>query len=103
MSSDVDRFVVFNLREIYHELGEYEFKIVLSPKSFKNSHLSDVTISDSDGRSILQSTKKWGRKINCVFRIDESVSDGVSVIRLFLKDKEGCSLSRSLSFWIVKP
>ncbi len=103
MSRNIEKFVVFNLRQTYHELGEYEFKVVLSPKFFKNSHSSEFSLVDSDGRKVPHIIKKWGRKVNCSFVIDEGVADGVAVVRLVCKDEKDQVDLCTFSFWIVKP
>lgn len=97
------KFQVYNLRETYHELGEYEFKIVLHPRFFKNSHLSELVLVDSDGKEMKHETKKWGRKINCHFVIDPSVADGVSICTLQLKDDKERLVPGRLTFWVIKP
>lgn len=96
------KFIVYNLREIYHELGSYEFKIVLDPRSFKNCHMSDVSCKDSDGKDMKMTHEKWGRKINCFFTIDGNVSDGVAVVDMKLKDDDGHEVSDRLTFWVIK-
>lgn len=98
-----DKFVVYNLRETYHELGEYEFKVVLSPKYFKNSHISEMQLVDSDGKTMRFELKKWGRKMNCIFIVDETSADGVASARLQLKDDRGNIVPGHLTFWIIKP
>lgn len=98
-----EKFVVYNLRETYHELGEYEFKIVLSPRHFKNSHLSEMTLHDSDGKPMSCQIKKWGRKMNCLFKIDQSVADGVSNADIVLKEEGKDPLTARLTFWVIKP
>src|SRR6516225_4075534 len=96
-----ERFGVYKLRETYAELGEYEFKVVLSPRHFKNSHLSEMTLVDSDGQPMRFELKKWGRKMNCVFIIDEMTSDGVAAARLQLKDDRGNVSPGQLTFWVI--
>lgn len=98
-----DFFVVYNIRETYHELGTYEIKIVLSPKHFKNGHLSDIVIVDSDGKPMKHDVQKWGRKINCTFTIDPTVSDGVAAIRMNLVTAKERKVQKMLTFWIIKP
>lgn len=97
-----DYFVAYNIRETYHELGTYEVKIVLNPRHFKNSHLSEVVILDSDGKPVKQDIKKWGRKINCVFTIDKDVSDGVAVVKIQLLTTKETKLNKQLTFWVIK-
>lgn len=103
MANSDGTFVVYNLRATYHELGEYEFKVVLHPDMFKNSHESEITITDSDGRPLPFTVKKWGRKINCVMTIGQNVSDGVAMVRMTLKNESAEPVNRSFSFWVIKP
>lgn len=97
------KYVLYNLRETYHELGRYEFKIVLDPRTFKNAHLSEVAFRDSDGKTMKFDVQKWGRKINCTFIIDNSVPDGVSVVDMLLKDDDGHEHEGRTTFWVIKP
>lgn len=96
----MSKFIVYNLRETYHELGEYEFKIVLDPAHFKNSQTCEVAIVDSDRRPLTFKVNKWGRKINVKFTIDGSVADGVASIDLIEMDKGETS---RMNCWIIKP
>ena len=98
-----NKFVVYNLRETYHEFGKYEFKVVLNPKYFKNGHMSEITCVDSDRKGMKFSYEKWGRKINCSFIIDKEVADGVSIVDMKLKDDEGKECSGKVTFWVIKP
>lgn len=102
MPRQIDKYVVYNLRETYHEVGEYEFKVVLNPKYFKNSHMSEVTIIDSDRKPIKFILKKWGRKINCTFTIDQNVPDGVSHVELIMKDDHDNVTNEYFRFWVIK-
>ena len=103
MAKPADKYVVYNLRETYHELGEYEFKVVLNPRSFRNSHLSEMALVDSDGKPMRFELKKWGRKMNCSFHIDEKVADGIAVAKLSLKDERGTEVTGRVQFWVIKP
>lgn len=98
-----NKFVVYNLRETYHELGKYDFKIVLNPKFFKNGHMSELKCVDSDRKNMKFSCEKWGRKINCSFIIDNDVSDGVSIVDMNLKDENGKEYPGRITFWVIKP
>lgn len=98
-----EKFQVYNLRETYAELGEYEFKVVLNERYFKNSHLSELVVMDSDGKPIAFDLKKWGRKMNCTFLVEENTADGVAVARLSLRDERGDIVPGHLTFWIIKP
>jgi hypothetical protein len=101
VSKHVDRFVVYNLRETYHELGEYEFKVVVSPEHYKNSHQCVLHLVDSDGATMQYSVHRWGRKMNCTFKVDESVADGVAQVRMLLSGSDG-EFAHNLRFWVVK-
>lgn len=96
-------YVAYNLRELYHEFGEYEFKVVLGPDVFKNSHDSSIEMIDSDGKVMSFEVKKWGRKMNCSFSIGPDVADGVATIKLSLQDEDGKIHVGRLFFWVVKP
>jgi len=100
--ASVRKFVIYNLRETYHELGKFDFKIVLDPKFFKNGSLSEVKLTDSDGRDMKYTTEIWGRKINCTFCLDRTVPDGVSTVKMLLRDDSGHEMSTQASFWIIK-
>lgn len=97
-----DLFVVMNLRETYHELGEYEFKVVLSPKHFKSSHVSEFMVVDSDGKEMSTDIGRWGRKVIIKFRIDEGVSDGVSALKMQLVTETGKKYQRNVTWWVIK-
>lgn len=103
MSRPAEKFVVRELRETYHELGEYEFKVVLNPRFFENGHGSELKVVDSDGRPLEHSSEVWGRKVSCRFKIDESVADGVSAVDLSLRSNGTGEPHRvRLFFWVIK-
>lgn len=94
--------VVFDLKETYHELGQYTFKVVLNPSLFKDSHQSSVVMYDGSGKDMNFSLSKWGRKINCTFTLDNSVADGVCAVYLTLVNDKGETVPEFLSFWCIK-
>ena len=96
-------YVVYGLRETYPELGKYSFRVVLNPKVYSDCHESKMTMVDSDGTPMYFDVRKWGRKINCSFVIDEETADGVSSISLELKTDDGTWNRSRLSLWIIKP
>ena len=96
-------FVVYGLRDTYHELGEYLVKIVLSPSKFKNGHGSTVEFFDSDGTKMTSSFEVWGRKLNCKFIIDPSTSDGIFTIKLDVVENSGKHHHKMLQAWVIKP
>lgn len=97
------KLIFHNLRETYHELGRYEFKIVLNPAFFKTAEDVSLKIVDSDGKTMKHEFNVWGRKVFCEFDIDMSVSDGVSFIQLDGSDSKGKKFSERNSFWVIKP
>ena len=94
-----NKFQVYGLEETYPELGDFDFKIVLSPKFYKAETEFDVNVLDSDRKKIPFSLNKWGRKLNVKFTISPSVSDGVSIVILSKGNQE---VGR-LNFWVIKP
>lgn len=103
MQKQPDKLAVYSLREIYHQLGEYEFKIVLNSRFFKSGHGSVVRMFDSDGKEMPIEQSTWGKKINVQFKIDEGVPDGVARIKLHLVPDKGPSFEKHLSYWTIKP
>ena len=101
--SQCDSFILQGLKTAYLELGSHAFKIILDSKKYSSSHDCEIEMIDSKGRRIKCEANKWGRKINCEFDIDESVSDGVSMLKLLLVDDENKKISKSYHVWIVKP
>ncbi len=95
-------FVIYNIKETYHEQGDFSFKIVLDPRKFRNGHGSEVVCTNSDGKRLPMHVTNWGRKVNCSFKIDESVPDGVSVVDMNLKDDAGHEASGRVTFWVIK-
>jgi hypothetical protein len=99
----VEPFVVYNIRRIYVGKGTYDVKIVLSADSFKNSHLSEMDIVDSDGSPIEHELARWGRKMNVKFVVGPGTADGVATIRLLLRSSEDSAPElHRVHFWIVK-
>lgn len=94
------RYQVYNLRETYHELGRYEFKVVLSPRNFKNAHGFRVEMHDSDRHPMSHDSEVWGRKINVRFEINGRTADGVSRVNVYTPKGD---LLCQLNYWVVKP
>jgi hypothetical protein len=93
-------FVVYNLKETYYDYGLYDFKIVLDSKFYKNGHGLSFELRDSSGSLMKYSAEIWGRKVNCKFVFDESVSDGVCHGVLTSPDQK---VICKVNFWIVRP
>jgi hypothetical protein len=93
------RVKILNLRELYHELGEYDFRVVLP-----TNVVTDVVVKavDADGRSLGVSViRRWGRKLMCSIEIDERVPDGVSIV-MAEATIGGQRVFVSQKFWVVK-
>jgi hypothetical protein len=103
VARQAERFTTYGLREIYHELGTYEFKIVLNPRFFTNSHLSEISFLNPDGGPMTCSVDKWGRKINCSFTVDDGIPDGVILVNMRLVDDKEQVTNHRLTLWVVKP
>lgn len=95
--------VSYDLRDVYHELGVYSFKLVLHPKDFRNGHSLKVSCRDASGKSFPLKHEVWGRKINFEFTVDTDTPDGVSVIDLELQNNSGNRINHRISFWVIKP
>lgn len=93
------RYQVYNIRETYHELGTYQFKVVLSPRFYKTGHDFRVEMFDSARKPMNHKMEVWGRKLNITFDIDQNVSDGVSFVNVFKNN----NLLARLTFWVIKP
>ena len=91
-------FLAVELREIYTEKGEYEFKIALDPKKYENCDGSTVQMLDSDGNPIELSIRRWGTKICVSFRLTDHVSDGYLTIKVTGPTGERASYGT----WFVK-
>lgn len=102
MKKSREPYVIYNLRETYAETGRFEFKVVLNPDVFKNGLGSDVNLINADRRDMPVDVKRWGRKINCGFTIDETVPDGVVTIVLKLCDEGVKPVEGRASFWVIK-
>lgn len=84
-------------------MGEFEFKIILDPKDFTDGRFSKISIIDSDRKPIESDLYIWGRKVNCKFRINENVSDGVALAKVNLTSDAGVETEFFINFWIIKP
>lgn len=89
--------IIYDLCETYHSCGKHEFKILLD-KSFKNGHDISIKMLDPENNSIDVDVQIWGRKINCSFIIDDSLNEGVYVIKIKLDDL----LNETIQYWVIK-
>lgn len=95
-------FVVYNLRETYAELGNFEFKVVMDQKFAKDGHLEELQLVDSDMKPIRHEARRWGRKVNLSFTIDETVADGVASCHMKFVSGNGVTIPGKITFWIIK-
>lgn len=99
MAKSPAKYQVYGLDETYPELGDFSFKIVVSPRVFKAGQEFEVVMRDSDRNLMKIDLKKWGRKLNVTFTVDQSVSDGVASVFVV---RDGEEMGR-LNLWIIKP
>lgn len=87
-----------NLREVYHELGEFEVRIVMSDELFSSYRDHQFLAIDSSGRRMQTRTRVWGNKIKCFFVIDGDVPDGVTTGQLIVNGH----VTKTFYWWTVK-
>lgn len=90
------------LREVYDQTGEFSAKVLIDPRVSQEIETVAVDIRNSDGRSMDFSTRRWGTKLTLNFKIDDGTPDGVSVIDLLLRRRDGSTIRERLSFWTIK-
>lgn len=91
-----------SLREVYHLPGDFTAKMIIDPSV--SALIDDVTVDvrNADGESMSFTARRWGTKLTVSFRIDENTPDGVSIIDILLKKKDGPSIKERLDFWTIK-
>jgi len=97
-----DNITVLNFSDTYHETGHYEFKIILHKKKFKNGHHATVGMVNAEGRDVGLDVKKWGRKLNCFFSIEEHDPDGIYRVSVSAQDDFGNDINEEFDCWVVK-
>ena len=95
-------FVIYNLRQTYHERGKYSVKVVLNPRRFKNCHDCSLKLIDAKAQPMKFELNRWGRKLNVDFTIDETTAEGVSGAYMDLVDSRGRHVTGSFMFWVVQ-
>ena len=93
------KYQVYSMRETYHELGEYQFKVVLNSRFYRTGHDFSVEMFDSSNQRMNFKYEIWGRKLNITFVIDKNVSDGVAYVNVM----KGNNKIARLSTWVIKP
>jgi len=94
--------VVLNFRDTYHEVGDYEFKIILDPKRFKNGHRATIRMMNADRKEVSLDVNRWGRKINCFFSINDDDPSGVYVVNFRINDDDGNEIDKTFHCWVIK-
>lgn len=98
MARSPAKYQVYGLERNYIDLGEYQFKIVISPK-FKSALDFSIQMLDSDRNLMTFSVERWGRKLNIKFVVSEFTPDGLAAAGIYRGDE----LIGNFSFWIIKP
>lgn len=101
MRKDAPAYIAYNVRETYHELGTFEFKLVFDTTAADPS-TTDLSILDSDGKPVPFRSRRWGKKLNCSFDITDEVADGVAVVNLSFTTVRGEQRRERLTFWVIK-
>lgn len=91
-----------SLREVYHLQGEFSAKMIIDPAVSPSIEGVDVEIRNSDGKQMEFTARRWGTKLTVSFEIDQTTPDGVSVIDINMKMKDGRLVRERLDFWVVK-
>ena len=91
-----------SLREVYHVPGEFSAKMIIDPAVSPLIEKVDVDVRNSDGRTMEFTARRWGTKLTVSFKIDQSTPDGVSVIDILLRKKDGEPVKERLDFWVIK-
>ena len=91
--------VILGLNETYVECGKHSFKIILNPKKFKNGKGINIKIIGPEHEDVDVNVDVWGRKLNCDFKINEEMINGVCQVRIFDENKK---INKLLSFWVIK-
>lgn len=91
-----------SLREVYHVQGDFTAKMIIDPGMSPMIERVDVDVRNSDGKTMDFDYRRWGTKLTISFKIDGNTPDGVSVIDLLLRRKDGPPIKERLDFWVVK-
>lgn len=91
-----------NLQEVYAYPGEQAAKFIIDPSESSRIERVDVRMTNSDGKPMAFSFKRWGTKVNLSFMIDETTPDGVSIIDITLSGKSIGEIRERFDCWIVK-
>ena len=91
-----------NLREVYAQTGEFTAKMLIDPRQSQGIESVSVDIRDSDGLPMRFSHRRWGTKLTLDFVIDRKTPDGVSLVYLGMRRRDGSMVQERLSFWVIK-
>lgn len=93
--------IPLDLKNIYCEPGEQEFKIAVDPEVFGNGYEFLIDLIDPYGEKRFIDCDSWGKKIKCKFFVDSTMPSGAFLLKLNLKRLDGTFLNKELSFWVV--
>lgn len=91
-----------SLLEVYAYRGEQSARLMIDPNESPTIDRVDVRMTNSDGRPMDFSFKRWGTKLNLVFTIDERTPDGIAIIDVFLHGRSIGEVRERFDFWVVK-
>ena len=91
-----------NLREVYAEMGDQSIKFIINPSRSPSIDSIDARMTNSDGRPMSFSFKRWGTKLNVFFKIDCDTPDGVSIIDFTMNDRNSGEIRERFDLWIIK-
>jgi hypothetical protein len=91
-----------NLLEVYAHPGQQDVKFIIDPRESVGIDHVGVSMSDSDGRPMDFTFKRWGTKLNLSFVIDGSTPDGVSIIDVTLRGRSIGEVRERFSLWTIK-
>lgn len=91
-----------SLREVYAQTGEFTAKVLIDPRESQGIESVSVDIRDSDGLPMSFSHRRWGTKLTLDFVIDRQTPDGVSLVYLGMRKRDGSMIQERLSFWVIK-
>lgn len=101
MKKSQEDIIVIDFEGSYCQKGEHCFKLVLNKKVFKDSQCVDIDLISPENDRLEIDVKKWGRKINCCFTIEDEWTDGVYLVKIsYEKDNE--KKQKYLECWIVR-
>jgi hypothetical protein len=91
-----------NLMEVYAYPGDQSVKFIIDPSESPGIDQVEVRMTNSDGRPMDLSFKRWGTKLNVSFTIDERTPDGVAIVDVVLRGRVIGEVRERFDFWVIK-